>query len=271
MNGTNVYIRDHRSLIELNNTLGYAADSILKLLDSVKSYLEGVRDVISKQVEYLARELEIAKQKLSEAEDALRSCEASQVWDEEEHEYRPSCRSESHAVERAREAYNECQRKYDEGCRIKDECEREIGMYQHPGGITVPPGGEKTLENIAIAHTKKATQKMQDILEVIEEYVKIPVSPNSSSANLDTAELPNGEKTAEDTPLSEAERESRFKNAIQNVIKKQRDKNYGSGKVADANRAMKCPKCDRPIPACICGMDDRLKYDIQIINNDFSR
>jgi len=270
MSDTSAYIRDHRSLIELNNTLGYSADSILKLLDSVKSYLEGVQDVLAKQVEYLANELEVAEQALSEAEDNLRSCEASQVWDEEEHEYYPSCSSESQAVARAREIRDECKQKYDEGCRINGDCIQEIELYQKDGGIIFPPGGEKLLEHLAVEHTNSATKKMQEILDTVEDYIRTRVTTRGFYSNSDLAASDEG-RSGEDRPLADEEKEERFKNAIRNVVERQQDQNYGDRKIADANRVMKCPKCARPMAACVCGMDDRLKGNIHIINDDFSR
>lgn len=271
MSDTNAYIRDHRSLIELNNTLGYSADSILKLLDSVKSYMEGVQDVLAKQVEYLAHELEDAEQALAEAEEDLSSCEASQEWDEEEHEYYPSCSSESQAVARAREVRDECKQKYDEGCRINDECKQEIELYKKDGGILSPPGGEKLLEYLAVEHTDSATNKMQEILDTVEDYTRTRVTTRESSGNSSDSAASEVSRPSEDRPLADEEKEDRFKNAIRNVIERQQDQNYGDRMIADANRAMKCPRCARPMAACVCGIDDRLKGNIQIINDDFSR
>ncbi len=270
MNDTSAYIRDHRSLIELNNTLGYSADSILKLLNSVKSYLEGVQDVFVKQVEYLANKLEVAERALAEAEEDLRSCEAAQEWNEEEHEYYPSCSRESQSVARAREVRDECQCKYDEGCRIKGECDAEIELYQEPGGLITPPGGEKTLEYLAIEHTESATKKMQEILDTVEGYIRTRVTTREFYSDSDSAALAD-RQPSDDRSLDDEEKKERFKNAIRNVIERQQDQNYGDRKIADANRAMKCPKCARPMAACVCGMDDRLKGNIQIIHDDFSR
>lgn len=271
MGDSNVYIRDHLSLVALNNTLGYGADSILKLLESVNSYLDGVLDVLDKQVKCLADELKKAEQALSAAEEELRSCEASQEWDEEEHEYRPSCSSESRSVARARRVCDECRRKYDEGRRIKDECDKEIESYRDPGLYFKPPGGERTLEYLAVEHTEDATKKMQEILDIVEGYTRTPVSVGNISGYRVTPVVPNGNRPVEDRPLGDAEKKKRFENAVRNVIERQQDRNYGDRKIADANRAMKCPQCDRPIAACICDMDARLKDNIKIIDDGLSR
>lgn len=233
--------------------------------------MDGVREVLAKQVEYLSNELEEAERALSMAEDNLRSCEASQEWDEEENEYRPSCSNESRAVVRARKVCDECRHKYDEGCRIKDECDKEIELYQEPFGILTPPGGEKTLEYLAIEHTENATKKMQEILDVIDEYISTPISIGNAVDNLNMPAALDDERPVEDRPLTNIEKKERFKNAIRNAIERQQDQNHGDRKIADANRVMKCPKCDRPIAACVCGTDDRIKDNIQIINDDFSQ
>lgn len=267
MSDTSAYIRDPRSLAELSNTLTYSADSILKLLNSVKNYLSGVQEVLANQVEILANELESAEQALAEAEEDLRFCEASQEWDEEEHEYYPSCSSESSAVAGAREVRDECKRKYDEGCRIKSDCEREIKLYQRSGDILSSCGGEKLLEHLAVEHTDKATRKMQEILDAAEEMASSRVTIGRDLRRSDS--VSDNRLRFEDKPLTKEDREERFKNAIQNVIERQHDKNYGGRKIADANKAMKCPKCERPILACICGMDNRVSN--RIINDDFSR
>ena len=48
MSEPSAHIRDHQSLIELNNTLEYSADSILKILEQVDAYLKGVIESLKK-------------------------------------------------------------------------------------------------------------------------------------------------------------------------------------------------------------------------------
>lgn len=249
MKDSNANIRDTRALDELNETLAHGADSILMLLDAVKGHLSGVQDNLKSQIDFLANELETAEQALAEAEEALRTCEASQKWDEEEHEYTPSCSYESSAVATAREIRDECKRKYDEGCRIKSDCEREIELYQKDGGIISPSGGEKMLEYLAGDHTDKATMKMQEILKAAEEMSSARVTIGGGSGPA----VSEKRKSIEGKPLIEGDKKDRFKNSIHKISERGYDSDYGVRKKEDVNT--KCPICHRPILACICGMN----------------
>lgn len=277
------YIRDHQSLIDLNNTLEYGADSILKILESVNSYLQGVKDALSKQLKGLEEELRVAEEELAEAERVHSSCVASQRWVEEEEDedgntyggyYTPSCDSEASEVERCQTERDRCQERYDKGRRICDECEYEIAKYKETGGFVIPPGGEKTLEYLAKEHTDKATSKMREILDVVEEYLRCNMSTKSYNTS-STIAAPNLNDPESDKPLSPTQKKERFTNAIQKVIQRQQEENYGSRKIADANRVIRCPRCGRPSIACICSNTREREYTRDVINiinsNSFSR
>ncbi len=280
MTDSTVYIRDHTSLIELNNTLEYSADSMLKILESVNGYLEGVLKALEEQLKALEERLKAAEEALSVAESAYSSCLASQRWVDEDEDgnggyYTPSCSSEESDVESCRQERDRCQEEYDKGKRIYDECEYEIRQYREPGGmVTPPPGGEKTLEYLAKDHTDAATKKMRDILEVVERYLKANMSIHGesfstviSSESVATSDNPNASLTPE-------QKTERFKSGIAAVIRKQNESNYGSRQLADANRVIKCPRCHRPLVACICDVNTRereyTREQIIMINNDFS-
>lgn len=274
MSEPSAHIRDHQSLIELNNTLEYSADSILKILEQVDGYLKGVIDALKNQTKVLEEELRAAEEKLSEAEQALSACEASQEWDEEEEEYRPSCNYEAGRVRLAREIRDKCQERVNQAHKILQDCEYEIEQYKYPGGIFYipPPGGEKTMEDLAKEHTDKATSKMRDILAVVEKYLRYNMSTKAScfSTTPTDIDVANGSSKT----LSPEEKKERFNNAIQKVIERQQNENYGSRQIADANRVIRCPRCGRPPIACICNNTREREYtreDIQIIRNDFSR
>lgn len=277
------YIRDHHSLIDLNNTLEYGADSILKILESVNNYLQGVKEALLKQLKGLEEELRIAEEELAEAERAHSSCIASQHWVEEYEDedgnthggyYTPSCDSEASEVERCQKEHDRCQERYDKGKRICDECDNEIAKYKETGGFVIPPGGERTLEYLAKDHTDKSTSKMREILAVVEEYLRCNMSTKSynTSSTLTDSNLNDSES---DRPLSPTQKKERFTNAVQRVIQRQHAENYGSDKIAEANRAIVCPYCGRPLVACICSNAREREYtreQINIINsNSFSR
>ncbi len=282
MCNSKAYIRDHQSLIDLNNTLEYGADSILKILESVNNYLQGVKEALSKQMKVLEEELRVAKEELAEAESAHSSCVASQRWVEESEDedgntyggyYTPSCDSEASEVERCQKERDRCQERYDEGKRICDECESEIAKYKEIGGFATPPGGEKMLEYLAKEHTDKATSKMREILDVVEEYLRCNMSTKSYNTSSTFPSDLNGSEP--DQSLSPSQKKERFTNAIQKVIQRQQEENYGSKEIADANRVIRCPKCGRPPIACICSNTREREYTRDMINiinsNSFSR
>lgn len=276
MSEPSAYIRDHQSLIELNNTLEYSADSMLKILEQVDAYLKGVIEALKKQMKVLEEKLRAAEEALAEAESAHSSCVASQRWVSEYEDedgnthggyYTPSCDSEASEVERCREERDKCQERVDQAQTIICDCEREIDNYKKFGGTT-PAGGEQTLGNLAKDHTDRATAKMREILDVVEEYLKVRMSISSFTPT------DNSGVGSPNASLTPEEKRERFKEATQRVIERQQDENYGYRQIADANRVMSCHKCGRPLVACICQNNREREYTreyIQIIKNDFSR
>ena len=238
------YILDHQTLYELKSRLDYSGDTMLKVLEGVDNYLEGVKDVLKEQVDNLREQWEEAQRQLSEAEDALSACEASQTWDEEDHEYHPSCNWEWSAVERARDHERECRDKYERGERILNEVESEISKYKEPGGILAPPGAERYLENLAKDHTNKAIQKLDDIIEIVEKYLRFGVTLSRPGAN--QVSIPEKDNTHEPTSSPTlGEKAGAFNMGTQRVI----EANY---KIESATRVMVCERCGRPITFCIC-------------------
>lgn len=274
MNEPSSYIRDHQSLVELNNTLEYTADSILKILEQVNAYIQGVKKVLKEQMEMLQEELRAAEEKLSDAEQALSDCEDSQKWDEEKEEYLPSCSWQKGRVKLAREIRDKCKERVEKAQKIIDECEYEISEYKRPPGIFTPAGGEKTMEYLAQDHTDKATGKLREILEVVEEYLKFPMSAKKGFGTAAAPDSNMADSSSDTVSLSPEQKKERFENAIQKVIERQHSENYGYSRVADANRVMKCPRCGRPAVACICSNTREREYtreQIYIIENGLSR
>lgn len=241
-----VFVRDPSSLAELNNTTEYVADSLLKIEESVDSYLEGVKTVLEEQRDAIKEKLDEAEEKLSEAEDDLSNCEASQTEDEDGN-YTPSCNWERRAVEAARKEVEEWRRKYNEACRIADEVNREIENYRDQGGPLHPPGGKYFIHYLAGEHTDKATESLRGCIDIIQEYHEASANDGNVGTN-EIIENPN--KTDDDKPLTESEKEDRFAELSRRAIDHQAQ---NSGSIADANRVMKCSSCGRPKALCICG------------------
>lgn len=255
MSSGDVFVRDPSSLADLNNTMEYVADSLLKIEESVDSYLEGVQEVLKKQQEMIKQKLEEAKEKLSEAEEALSSCEASQTKDEDGN-YTPSCDSEQCAVEAARAEVQEWEEKYKKACDIVEEVKKEIDLYHQPSEATAPPGGQCYIKYLAGEHTDKATQGLRQCIENIEDYM----SADANNGKELGERIANPHQKEDDLPLSEEEKAARFEEMSGYNIKKQGE---SPDKIADANRVMKCPSCGRPMALCICG---NKRSDMVIIN-----
>lgn len=269
MNEPAAYIIDSGSLKELCNALTFSADNILKLAEAVRGYLEGVLEALQRQKEALEKALEEAEKELEKAEAALRSCEESQEWDEEEHEYRPSCSTEAASARSARERRDDIQRRLTEAETVIRDCGREYDTYMKTPGIT-SGGGDSLLKWMAKEHTKEATDKIKEILAIVDEYRRCRVSLNGSSSSYDT----DSDQTDTPLQLTNEQKAQRFKDATARVIQRQDNENWGSRKIADANRLMYCRQCGRPLVACICNHQREREYaldQIEILKNDRSR
>ena len=232
--GGRVYIRDYKDLIHLRDVMDYCGDSFLKVLDEVDAYLRSCMQAFERQRDMLKMQLDRAQEEMNMAKQALSSCESSQRWDEEDKCYRPSCRSEKSHVESACRHRDECERKYNEACRIVSDCSYQIDQYKKWGGLLSPPGGEKTLEYLAKGHTTEGVGKMNAILDiVVKRYLGRQIEATSET------EAPTGEKAQQ------------FKEASGRVKEKQKAES-SSNKIAGADVSMICPGCKRPIPICIC-------------------
>lgn len=257
MGDGDIFVRDPASLEELNNTMEYVADSMLKIEESVDSYLEGVKAVVEQQRDAIKEKLEEAEERLSEAEEDLSSCEASQTEDEDGN-ITPSCNYERQAVREAREEVEEWRKKFEAACNIVDEVNHEIEEYRAPGSFLYPPGGKYFTQYLAGEFTDKATESLRICLDHIQEYQEARASDGKVSAN-EIIENPN--KSEDDIPLSDSEKEVRRENLVEKVVDEQAKK---SENIADANRVMKCPTCGRAKALCICG---NIRKDMKMINN----
>jgi hypothetical protein len=254
-----VFVRDPASLAELNNTMEYVADSLLKIEESVDSYLEGVKTVLEEQKDAIKEKLEEAEERLSEAQDDLSSCEASQEWDEEDGCYRPSCSSEQRTVESARREVEEWRRKFDDACAIVSETNHEIENYRCTGGVFTPPGGKGLIQYLAGPHTDKATEALRGCIDIISEYQETPANDGEAG---EEGLIENPNKTDDDRALTDEEKQRRLEDLSGNIIRKQAE---NSGNIAGANRVMKCPDCGRPKALCVCG---NVRKDMKMINKD---
>jgi DNA repair exonuclease SbcCD ATPase subunit len=247
MSEEGAFIRDVRSLEQLNNMIGFTGQVMANIEENVSRYLNGVKDVLEKQLDIIREKLEEAQERLSEAEDALSSCEASQTYDEETGEYSPSCSLEEHAVAVAQREVDKWQDKYNEGKRIVDECKGEIDDYNAPGSLLMPPGGHYLIINMCESQTPKATQQLQDFIKDVYEYKQNDVGGDPYSVR----DATNPAVKEEDKPMTDDERFDAFKKNIQGV-KDEQQEDASVYNIQDANRAMRCPCCGLPLQLCTC-------------------
>lgn len=258
METEDVFCRDTSSLGDLNNTMEYVADSLLKIEQSVDLYLDGVKDVLEEQRDAIKEKLDEAEERLSEAKDDLNSCEASQTKDEDGN-YTPSCASEELAVQAAREEVEKWRERYEGACRIFSEVDLEIENYRSQGGFLTPPGGKYFIQYLAEEHTDKATNALRDCIDILNDYEAQPANDGEST----TGEMiENPYKSDDDKPLTDSEKDARLENLLGKVVDEQAQNSHN---IADANRVMKCPYCQRPKALCICG---NIRRDMQMINRN---
>ena len=232
------------TLYDLKSRLDHGGDTMLKVLEGVNNYFEGVKDVLRQQVELLENQWREAQEQLSRAEEAYSSCLASQRYDEEDGEYHPSCYSEQCDVDRARRYEEECRERYEHGRRIQGEVDSEIEKYKAPWGILVPPGAEKFLEHLAKEHTHSAIEKLDKIIEKVEEYLRFGVTMARPGAG--QVSIPEDDKGSSNTTKVDVKPEpGAFAAGVQNVINKTKP-------IESATRVMVCDKCGRPMTLCTC-------------------
>ena len=242
-----VNIRDVHSLEVLNNMIAFSGEAMANIEENVSNYIDGVQGVLEQQLEVIREKLEEAQERLAEADEALSSCESSQEYDEDSGEYRPSCAWEERAVRSARDEVDKWQKKYDEGKRIVDECKGEIDDYNFPGGFTEPPGGHCLIENMSQKQTPYIGEQLREYIGEAYDVLKQDVGGDPS----DVHEITNPNVKEEDLPVSREDRYAKFRENIQGQ-KKEQAYDAAVYEIKDANRAMRCPTCGRPLQLCTC-------------------
>ena len=242
MSQTNV--KDLKSLEDLGTILHYSADCILKLLGAIDQYFRNVMQSLKEQLNVVKEKLEEAENELKEAQDELRECENSREYDEDAGEYVPSCNWEAMRVNQCQKVYDDWKEKYDQAQSIIEQCEAELDTYHHPGGIFVPPGGERRMERMADENMQAGYEKMQQIVEKVKYHADFNMS--------DVADDGKTIITIDDRDEKEEDRMNRYNNAVENIKIEQLEEANRKG-VSDADVAMVCPKCHRPFLVCVCG------------------
>lgn len=242
-----VNIRDVHSLEEMNNMVAFSGEAMANIEENVSSYIDGVKSVLDQQLEIIRQKLEESERELAKAESDLSSCEASQSYDEESEEYRPSCSNEERAVSRARREVEKWQKKYDEGKSIVDECANEIDDYNSPGSFLDPPGGHYLIQNMSTEQTPKIGEQLREYIGEAYDVLTQDVGGDPYEVH----EITNPNVRENDVPLSQDDKFAKFRANLQGQKEEQAYKS-ARYEIKDANRAMRCPTCGRPLQLCIC-------------------
>ena len=244
-----LFIRDIHSLEELNNIIGFTGEAMAKIEESVSKYIDGVQQVLDKQQDIIRQNLDEARQRLENAQKALSACYSSQTYDEDSGEYTPSCDCEERDVESAQKEVDEWQKKLEEGEKIIGECKLEIDEYNDPGGAISPPGGHYLIENMCQSQTPNATQSLQEFIAEAHEYAQSDLGGERDIA----PGTYNSFVSDDDLPMTEEEKAAAFDSNIQGV-KDEQESSSRYYDIQDANRAMCCPSCGRPLQMCSCNI-----------------
>lgn len=242
-----VKIRDVQSLEEMANLLIFTGESMATIEENVSNYINGVRDVLEKQLEFIGEKLHEAQERLNAAEESLSACESSQEYDEESQEYRPSCSCERSAVARAQKEVSEWKHKYAEGQRILYECKKEIEQYNYRGGMLTPPGGHGLIEYMVDTHTPISVKQLNAYIDHAYDVLQTDLGADEAEVQ----GVVNPHVKEDDLPMSENECVAKFKANLRD-IKEEQVADANRWELKDANRAMRCPRCGRPLQLCVC-------------------
>lgn len=186
MTKSGVFIQDVHLLEKLDERIGTSGKAMANIEQNVCHYLNDVRGELERQLEIIHQKLQEAEQKLNDAENALNSCRSSQILDPMTGTFVPSCEWEENAVEAARSDVEKWGTKYEQGQKILEECQREIGEYNGPGG------GHSLILTMSEQQTPKVSQllrdcvdKLQDVLNsnmVVSDNVAADAAPKESES-----------------------------------------------------------------------------------------
>lgn len=173
MTKSGAHISDVLLLENLDKRILDSGKAMANISQNVNNYLNNVRDTLERQLEVIQNRLQEAEQKLSQAENALIVCHSSQVVDPLTGAVVPSCACEESAVESARTEVEMWRSKYEQGQRIFDECQREIGEYNGPGG------GNSLVLTMNDQQTPKASQFLRDCINKLQDVLSSNMSVNT--------------------------------------------------------------------------------------------
>lgn len=154
-------VKDSAALEQLRSTFTRNTECMENALNSFDGYLNETVCSMNESIRVIAERLKEAQAELSEAQGAYDSCKASQRYDEETGETRPSCYVQSMKLASARTKYLSCKKAYDDANRILQECKQEIGEYNQ---------NAKSILSEMSSQSHNASSRLDVIIGKVDEY-----------------------------------------------------------------------------------------------------
>lgn len=183
MEETRAHIENYHDLIDLAGSLRDAGGALRRISGEAVSWFEGQLRAFRESLRVLENrrydagyELDLALERLDEAEQAC--------LDSEEDSRDSAERAVAYArgVVRMKErALDKCRERCERAAGIISDCESELDKYRSSGGFVSPPGAGGLLERLSGSHTEAALEKMDRILDAVEDCLGFPLNRNVSS------------------------------------------------------------------------------------------
>lgn len=222
-------VKDSAALEQLRSTFTRNSGCMENALSSFDRYLNETMCSMRDDYEYIDSRFKEAEAELDAAEAALDRCEASQRYDEEAGEYRPSCHGELNRYRAAKDKYDAYKHARDRADVIIKECEKEINEYnQNAKGILTE----------VISESHNAMNELDVILGKVNDYENGKVTLSGNYAVPYSIEGSN------------------VSNKVKNINPELKKNNIEQfNKASDKLNGLICPKHHRPLPCPICMAD----------------
>ncbi len=252
-----VYVADHHSLMDLVNAIVYTGESLASLRSAVDGYFRSIENAMENSIDDFRRQLQDAQSRLSDARAALSACEDSGYYDDDGNYVRPNCSCERAEVREAESEVDRIRKILERLEAIKSKVDSELYKYRQPFGVVIPGGGDGVLEYLSDNQSKEASDFMNRLLEIIEEYLSVNVSADGGVTSTPPKEEP--------IEITRSKADA-FREASVRVMERQRTEQPSSH---PNNAVALCLGCGRPVVACICA-NGPLQRE-RIFNYDISR
>lgn len=262
-------IKDHSVLADLGNAMSESGQAAMNLADAAEDYFHGLEQQMTDGLDRMKCRLDMARRAEDAARQALAACRERRYWDEEKQEYvEPSCSCEERDLRDAEKEVRRLQEIVEKMESLRDEIELELGHYREGGGFAVLPGGDGILRDLGQRFKDSAVERMENIAEVVQKYLTVPVRPGVPAPEI--PEAPTDMDCAGRSETLERKAEE-FRLASERVRELAEDRDRGDRELRRPDGVAVCPNCHLPIVACRCPRDPRENYVMFHYNLDRSR